>query len=114
MCDRVYIYIFYDISIEFFISFHETGIYDLPAMITFITNMRAQPLHTYIGYSMSATSFFIMASERSKVARMVQMMIGLAPAVFLNHMKSPIQYFFQFRRELKVKQYNCDTMLKDI
>ncbi|EFN60341.1 Lipase 3 [Camponotus floridanus] len=83
-------------------SFHEMGIYDLPAMITFITNMRAQPLHTYIGYSMSATSFFIMASERPKFTQMVQMMIGLAPAVFGNHMKSPIQYFFPLRRKLKI------------
>ncbi|XP_025265052.1 lipase 1 [Camponotus floridanus] len=83
-------------------SFHEMGIYDLPAMITFITNKKSQPLHTYIGHSMGAISFFIMASERPEIARMVQMMIGLSPAVFLNHMKSPIQYFFPFRRELKI------------
>ncbi|EFN60340.1 Lipase 3 [Camponotus floridanus] len=84
------------------ITFHEMGIYDLPAMITFITNKKSQPLHTYIGHSMGAISFFIMASERPEIARMVQMMIGLSPAVFLNHMKSPIQYFFPFRRELKI------------
>ncbi|XP_025265049.1 LOW QUALITY PROTEIN: lipase 3 [Camponotus floridanus] len=82
-------------------SFHEMGIYDLPAMITFITNMRSQPLHTYIGHSMGTTSFFIMASERPKIAQMVQMMVGLAPAVFLNHMQSPIQYLIPFSSVLK-------------
>ncbi|XP_029673104.1 lipase 3-like [Formica exsecta] len=84
-------------------SFNEMGIYDLPAMIKFITNMKSQPLHTYIGHSMGTTTFYIMASERPEIAQMVQMMISLAPAVFVNHMQSPIQYLVPFRRELKVK-----------
>ncbi|KMQ86675.1 lipase 3 [Lasius niger] len=79
------------------------GIYDLPAMITFITNMRSQPLHTYIGHSMGSTGFYIMASERPEIARMVQMMISLAPAVFGNQVQSPIRYLAPFRREFKVK-----------
>jgi len=103
MCDRVHIYIFYDTSNEFFTSFHEMGIYDLPAMITFITNMRSQPLHTYIGHSMGTTSFFVMASERPKIAQMVQMMIGLAPVVLINHMKSPVRYLTLFMSEIEVK-----------
>ncbi|KAL6431801.1 hypothetical protein ACFW04_007357 [Cataglyphis niger] len=77
------------------------GIYDLPAMITFITNMRSQSLHTYIGHSMGAASFFIMASERPEFTQKVQMMISLAPAAFVNHMQSPLQYLIPFRRELK-------------
>ncbi|KAL6431802.1 hypothetical protein ACFW04_007357 [Cataglyphis niger] len=84
-------------------SFNEMGIYDLPAMITFITNMRSQSLHTYIGHSMGAASFFIMASERPEFTQKVQMMISLAPAAFVNHMQSPLQYLIPFRRELKVK-----------
>ncbi|KAL6431798.1 hypothetical protein ACFW04_007357 [Cataglyphis niger] len=82
-------------------SFNEMGIYDLPAMITFITNMRSQSLHTYIGHSMGAASFFIMASERPEFTQKVQMMISLAPAAFVNHMQSPLQYLIPFRRELK-------------
>ncbi|CAL1684027.1 unnamed protein product [Lasius platythorax] len=82
-------------------SFNELGIYDLPAMITFITNMRSQPLHTYIGHSMGTTSFYIMASERPEIARMVRMMISLAPAAFMNHLKSPIRYFVPLSRQLK-------------
>ncbi|CAL1684028.1 unnamed protein product [Lasius platythorax] len=75
-------------------SFHEMGIYDLPAMITFITNMRSQPLHTYIGHSMGTTSFYVMATERPEIARMVQLMISLGPGAFLNHMQSPVRQFF--------------------
>ncbi|KAL6431842.1 hypothetical protein ACFW04_007361 [Cataglyphis niger] len=77
-------------------SFHEIGMYDLPAMITFITNMRSQPLHTYIGHSMGTTTFYIMASERPEIARMVEMMISFAPAVFISHMKSPFKYIYRF------------------
>ncbi|CAL1684019.1 unnamed protein product [Lasius platythorax] len=83
-------------------SFHEMGIYDLPAMITFITNMRSQPLHTYIGHSMGTTSFYIMASERPKIARMVQMMINFAPGVFLSHMESPLKHITHFLKEFEM------------
>ncbi|XP_029169361.1 lipase 3-like isoform X2 [Nylanderia fulva] len=82
-------------------SFHEMGIYDLPAMIKFITTMRMQPLHTYIGHSMGTTGFYIMASESSEIAEKVRMMISLAPAVFISHMKSPIKYLYPFWREYK-------------
>ncbi|XP_072761544.1 lipase 3-like [Anoplolepis gracilipes] len=82
-------------------SYNEMGIYDIPAMITFITNMRSQPLHTYIGYSMGAGSFYIMASEHPEIAQMVEMMISLAPGVFLNHMQSFIQYLVPFKDEVK-------------
>ncbi|XP_072762502.1 lipase 3-like [Anoplolepis gracilipes] len=83
-------------------SFNEMGIYDLPAMITFITKMRSQPLHTYIGHSMGTTSFYVMASERPEIAEMVQMMISLAPAVFLSHMKSPLKYLLPYWKEYKM------------
>ncbi|XP_070157969.1 uncharacterized protein [Polyergus mexicanus] len=79
-------------------SFNKMGIYDLSAMITFITNTRSQPLHTYIGHSMGTTSFYIMASERPEIARMVKMMISFAPAVFISHMKSPLKYFLSYWR----------------
>jgi len=82
------------------------GIYDLPAMISYITNITSHPLHTYIGHSMGTTSFYIMAVEHPEIARMVQMMISLAPAVFMNHMKSPIRYFSRFIQKLEVMYLN--------
>ncbi|XP_025265054.1 lipase 3-like [Camponotus floridanus] len=82
-------------------SLNELGIYDLPTMITYITNMRSQPLHTYIGISMGSTCFYIMATERPEIAQMVKVMMSLAPTVFLNHMTSPIQYLF-FLKDYKM------------
>ncbi|XP_029160088.1 lipase 1-like [Nylanderia fulva] len=77
------------------------GIYDISAMITFITNMRSELLHTYIGHSMGATSFYITASKRPEIAQMVRMMINLAPAVYTNHMQSPIRYLVSYKKELQ-------------
>ncbi|KAL6417511.1 hypothetical protein ACFW04_012681 [Cataglyphis niger] len=77
-------------------SFNELGIYDLPAMITFITKKRSQPLHTYIGHSMGTTTFYVMSSERPEITGMVKLMISLAPTAFINHMRSPIRYLIPF------------------
>lgn len=103
MCDCQHTYIFYSISIEFFISLDEIGIYDLSAMITFITNMRSQPLHTCVGHSMGTTCFYIMASERPEIARMVKMMINFGPELFINHMQSPLRFLVPFIKIIKVK-----------
>ncbi|KAL6417526.1 hypothetical protein ACFW04_007353 [Cataglyphis niger] len=84
-------------------SFNEIGIYDLPAMIIFITNMRSQSLHTYIGHSMGASSFYIMASELPEIARMVQRMISLAPAPFMTHKNNYIRYIIPIQRVFQVK-----------
>lgn len=74
-------------------SFHEMGMYDLPAMISYITNLRSQLLHTYIGHSMGTTMFYVMASSLPHIAENVKMMISLAPVAFLNHIQSPVRYF---------------------
>lgn len=90
-------------SFEFFISYNKMGIYDLPAMITFITNMTLQPLHTYIGHSMGTTTFYVMASKRPEIAQMVKMMISLAPVASIkSHIKNPLTYTAPFWREIKV------------
>ncbi|KAL6431806.1 hypothetical protein ACFW04_007358 [Cataglyphis niger] len=84
-------------------SFHEMSIYDLPAIIKFITNMKSQPLHTYIGHSMGTTTFYVMASERPEIARMVKMMISFGPAAFIKHFKSPMLInLFSYWREFQI------------
>jgi len=104
ICTYLYIlYFLYFILVEFFISCDEMGIYDVSAMITFITNMRSQPLHTCIGHSNGANCFYIMASERPEIARMVKMMINFGPAIFLKHMQSPIRFLLPYMRMMKVK-----------
>jgi len=94
------------ISIEFFVSFHEMGVYDLPAMISYITNTNSQPLYAYIGHSMGTTASYVMAAERPEIARKVRMIISLAPTAFLKHMKSPIRFLTPFAKNIQVKYEN--------
>ncbi|XP_024882714.1 uncharacterized protein LOC112461630 [Temnothorax curvispinosus] len=82
-------------------SFHEMGVYDLPAMISYITNMTSQPLHTYLGHSMGTTASYVMAAERPEIAQMVRMIISLSPVAFLKHMRSPIRFLTPFANNLQ-------------
>lgn len=78
------------------------GIYDLPAMISYITNVTSQPLHTYIGHSMGNTASYVMALERPEIAKMVETAISLAPVAFVEHIESPLRYFTSFSNYLEV------------
>ncbi|XP_033306103.1 lipase 1-like [Bombus bifarius] len=73
-------------------SWHESGIYDLPAMITYIVKLKENFLRAYIGFSMGTTCFYVMASERPQIARLLQSTYSLAPVVFMKHVKSPLRY----------------------
>lgn len=82
----------YYINNNKFFSWHESGIYDLPAMITYIVKLKENFLRAYIGFSMGTTCFYVMASERPQIARLLQSTYSLAPVVFMKHVKSPLRY----------------------
>ncbi|XP_018058127.1 PREDICTED: lipase 1-like [Atta colombica] len=77
-------------------SFHELGIYDVPAMILYITKITSRPLHAYIGHSLGSTASYIMAAERPEITRMVRIIISLAPAVILKRVTTPLRLFCTF------------------
>uniref|UniRef100_A0A1B0DK89 AB hydrolase-1 domain-containing protein n=1 Tax=Phlebotomus papatasi TaxID=29031 RepID=A0A1B0DK89_PHLPP len=70
-------------------SWHEIGIYDLPAMIDYTLNKTGQTSLHYIGYSQGTTAFLVLASMRNDYSKKVSMFQALAPAVFLSNAKSP-------------------------
>ncbi|KAI5638663.1 alpha/beta hydrolase fold domain-containing protein [Phthorimaea operculella] len=71
-------------------SWDEIGRYDLPAAIDVILKETGKFELMYVGFSQGATTFYVMGSERPEYAKKVSLMISLAPAVWLSHMKSPI------------------------
>ncbi|KAF7405865.1 hypothetical protein HZH68_005234 [Vespula germanica] len=81
-------------------SWHEMGIYDLPAMISYITNLKQSNL-TYIGHSMGTTALYVMSIMRQDIANKVQMAFSLGPAIYVTHMKSPIRFLAPFSRNLQ-------------
>lgn len=70
-------------------SFHEIGIYDLPASIDYILEKTGQQKLQYIAHSQGATTFFVMISERPEYNEKIEMMHAIAPVVFLSNMYSP-------------------------
>lgn len=62
--------------------------FDLPATIEYIKSVTTQERIIYIGHSMGATQFFVMATEKPEfTANNVKAMFSLAPAVFNYHLR---------------------------
>ncbi|OXU21284.1 hypothetical protein TSAR_013378 [Trichomalopsis sarcophagae] len=70
-------------------SWNELGTYDIPAAITYITNISNKTLF-YVGHSMGSSSFAVMASEKPEIASNVRAMFALAPVVYDGHIKQPL------------------------
>ncbi|OWR49465.1 lysosomal acid lipase [Danaus plexippus plexippus] len=69
-------------------SFHEHGIYDLPASIDKVLEVTGLPKIMYIGFSMGTTSFFITLSEKPEYNDKVLAYMALAPAVYMRNVKN--------------------------
>uniref|UniRef100_A0A1B0G0L8 Lipase n=1 Tax=Glossina morsitans morsitans TaxID=37546 RepID=A0A1B0G0L8_GLOMM len=63
-------------------SWHEIGIYDLPAMIDYILKITRYKRIQYIGHSQGCTTFFVMCSMKPEYNEKVIMMQAMAPAVY--------------------------------
>lgn len=83
-------------------SWHESGIYDLPSMITYIVKLKEKLLKAYIGFSMGTTCFYVMASERPQIARLLQSMYSLAPVGYMKHVQSPLRYLAPFATSYQI------------
>ncbi|XP_030383250.1 lipase 1 [Scaptodrosophila lebanonensis] len=63
-------------------SWHEIGMYDLPAMIDHILKTTGYKKLHYAGHSQGCTAFFVMCSMRPTYNEKVIMMQAMAPAVY--------------------------------
>lgn len=70
-------------------SWHEMGMYDLPAMIDYVLNETKQIKLQYFAHSQGSTAFFVMTSEKPEYNEKIEMMHALAPVAFLSHVISP-------------------------
>lgn len=75
-------------------SWHEMGIYDLPAVIDHILSITGEKKISYIGHSQGTTSFFVMMSEKPEYNDKILKFVAYAPLAFAAHIKSPIINFF--------------------
>ncbi|XP_018304076.1 lipase 3 [Mycetomoellerius zeteki] len=74
-------------------SWHEIGVYDLPAMIDYIVKTTGREKMFYLGHSQGTTVFFVMSTELPEYQHKIQAMFALAPVAYCGRMRNPI---FQF------------------
>ncbi|KAJ9593088.1 hypothetical protein L9F63_027670, partial [Diploptera punctata] len=78
-------------SVEFWdFSWHEMGIYDLPAEIDYILGETGQSDLFYVGHSMGTTMFYVLQSERPQYSNKIRHMISLAPIAYMGHVTNLI------------------------
>ncbi|XP_072399743.1 lipase 3-like [Diabrotica undecimpunctata] len=70
-------------------SFHEIGMYDIPAVIDYILNATHQTSLYYVGHSQGCTTLFVMGSERPEYNNKIKLAIALAPAAVYKNFKQP-------------------------
>lgn len=77
-------------------SWHEIGIYDLPAAIDYILESTKHKKLHYIGYSQGTTAFFVMASELPEYNKKIILNSALAPVTYLQNIQSPLHQTFNY------------------
>ncbi|XP_055590287.1 lipase 3-like [Uranotaenia lowii] len=82
-------------------SFHEMGVFDLPAMIDFISRVTQHPKVHYIGHSQGTTQFLVLNSLRPEYNDKFYSVHLSSPVAFLWHMTSPVTDILNRREELE-------------
>ncbi|XP_034472788.1 lipase 1 [Drosophila innubila] len=83
-------------------SFHEIGVYDIPATIDYMLDRSKgyKQVH-YVGHSQGTTSVFVMGSERPEYMKKVKLLQALAPVAYFDNLNAPIiQLIKPFARSL--------------
>lgn len=80
-------------------SWHEIGIYDLPASIDHILNETNHKKLQYIGFSQGTTSFLVLTSTHPEYNDKIIEANLLAPAAFMKNVRNPfykaVSHFYQ-------------------
>ncbi|XP_018563470.1 lipase 3-like isoform X2 [Anoplophora glabripennis] len=70
-------------------TWHEIGIYDLPATIDYVLNVTNTNKVHFVGHSQGTTTFFVMCSEKPEYNEKIKVMVAMAPSAILGHLKEP-------------------------
>ena len=84
-------------------SWHEMGMFDLPAMINKTLETTNQEKLYYIGHSMGTTAFLVMADMRPEMNEKIKLANLVAPVAYIGHAKSPLKYLAPFVDEIDVR-----------
>lgn len=83
-------------------SFHEMGLYDLPAAIDYVLEHTNRTQLYYIGHSMGTCMFYVMCSIRPEYNGKIRAQISLAPVAYVHHMKSVLNSLVPYANQIQV------------
>jgi pimeloyl-ACP methyl ester carboxylesterase len=83
-------------------SWHEIGMYDLPAMVDYVLRVTGDPDLHFVGHSMGATTAVVMLSERPEYNSKLKITLLLAPVVKLEHNTSIFRHSAPLWKALQV------------
>jgi pimeloyl-ACP methyl ester carboxylesterase len=73
-------------------SWHEMGIYDVPATIDLILNVTGTEKLYYVGHSMGTTQFFVTMSELPDYNDKIYTAFLMAPSAYLSHSMNTLRF----------------------
>ncbi|KAF6204268.1 hypothetical protein GE061_002608 [Apolygus lucorum] len=76
-------------------SFHEMGMYDLPAIIDYIREKTDRQKIVYVGHSQGNSQFFAMMSLLPEMNDKILAMFALAPVASLAHARARVQIMYK-------------------
>lgn len=83
-------------NLSWIFSWHELGMYDLPAMIDYILYQTSQQQLFYIGFSQGTTQFWVLMSLKPEYNKKIKLMSALAPVAYTGHIEGilrPLSFF---------------------
>lgn len=80
---------FLSFSLSLFASWHEIGVYDLPATIDYILEQTNQTKLAYAGVSQGGAVILVTLSEKPQYNKKIIVAQLMAPAVILKHFRAP-------------------------
>ena len=80
-------------------SWHEMGVYDLPAEIKYITEVTNSSDLNFIGHSMGCTALLVLLSTYPQYNTILTSGILIAPLAYMYHVKGPLNLLANFYRE---------------
>ncbi|XP_037912093.1 lipase 3-like isoform X3 [Hermetia illucens] len=104
-------------------SWHEMAVYDIPAEIDYIYDIKAEESYMnylddrgssddllYIGHSMGTTMAFALLSSRPEYNNKIMAAFALAPVAFMSHVKSPIRFLAPFSKDIEQSKSNNQNL----
>lgn len=70
-------------------SWHEIGVYDMPAVLEHVLRVTQQPRLHYVGHSQGTTVLLVLLAQRPQFNAQIASATLLAPVAYLQHLSSP-------------------------